>query len=310
MIMTFRSLMPQWLASIIVLPLLLALCSCSSGSNANDNEEVQNALLWKVESDNGNTSYLFGTLHIMKSNFLDQWGKVREAYENSDKVIVETVIDSSKLMQFSQKMAMKGRTLRDYVDSSEYQQIRDYASGKVPYRMATLERFKPMQIMLLMAMAEYRSLNTPLKDRGGMEIDQYFARNGMKKGKEVIQLEELLEQADLLYNTKSNQEQADMLVNYVEEADAMEKTAKELVKAYENQKIQKLMAIYEREGALLKSQAYLIDDRNKDWMKTATKEFTDGGAFMAVGALHLPGANGLIQLLREEGFEVKPMNVK
>lgn len=299
-----------------LLPLFLGLlfiaASCGSGSEAqkNDGEALENALLWKVAHGDNQPSYLFGTLHIMKSGYLDNWSKVKSAYEESEKVIVETVIDSSKMMQLGQMMAMKGNILRDYVDSNEYEQIKNYASGKVQYRMSTLERFKPMQIMMMLAMAEYRKISSPLQKAEGIEVDQYFARNAKEAGKEVIPLEDMLEQGELLYNKKSNSEQADMLVNYVEEAKSMEETARSLIKAYRNQNLNKFKTLYEKDQELLKGMAYLVDDRNQNWIKTAKTEFEEGGTFMAVGAMHLPGEKGLIRLLREAGFEVTPMEVK
>ncbi len=313
-----KSNLTRWILGIIpIIGLVTIFFSCSNKSNSKGNEgteennKLENALLWKIKGENSDKpSYLFGTLHLMKSDYLDNWPKVKETYQNADKVIVETIIDSSKLMQFGRMMAMKGKTLQDYVDSTEYQKIKSYATDKISYPMSTLDRFKPIQVLIMLSMAEYKEVSTPLNKGDGMIIDQYFGRKGKKRGKKVIELEEFLEQGEMLYQKKSNSEQAEMLVSYINESETMGKTAKSLIKSYENQNLNQLKTLYEKNQEVFKSLAFLLTKRNKKWIKRVKPVFEKGGAFMAVGALHLPGKKGLIKLLRDKGFKVKPMDVK
>lgn len=285
-------------------------CGNTNSSDQDNSDDLANALLWEVTNGDGKSSYLFGTLHIMKSDYLDTWTGVQEAYEQSDKVIVETIIDSSKLMQFGRMMRMKGSTLSDYIDSAEYEAIKEYVTKRISYPMTAIERLKPIQITTMLSMKEYQAIKTPLSEGNGMVIDQYFGRNGKKKGKEVTELENFLEQGKILFQKKSNQEQAEMLVSYIEEAETMEKSAKTLVEAYEEGNLNEMKKLYEENQEVFQNMAFLLEKRNQEWIKKVKPEFKKGGAFMAVGALHLPLENGLIKLLREEGFKVKPVDVK
>ncbi|MEE0974926.1 MAG: TraB/GumN family protein, partial [Muribaculaceae bacterium] len=55
------------------------------------------------------------------------------------------------------------------------------------------------------------------------------------------------------------------------------------------------------------SQARLVDNRNKAWVNTITDIIADKSTIVCVGALHLPGDNGLINLLRGQGYTVTPI---
>ncbi len=294
---------------IFFIPFVIG-CGNNSDSQNDNGKKLENALLWKVTKGGGDPSYLFGTLHIMKSDYLSTWNGVKEAYQQSDKVIVETIIDSSKLMQFGSMMRMKDHELSDYLDSAEFETVKNHISGKINYPISAVEKLKPIQILTMLTMKEYQAVSTPLSEGNGMVIDQYFGRNGKEMGKEVIQLEGFLEQGKILFEKKSNQEQTDMLISFIEKADMMKQNAKSLVKAYENQDLNKMKKLYKENQNVFQNMAFLLEKRNKDWVKKAKPVLKEGGAFMAVGALHLPLENGLINLLREEGFEVKAVDVK
>ena len=54
----------------------------------------------------------------------------------------------------------------------------------------------------------------------------------------------------------------------------------------------------------------LLDNRNKAWMTQLPSLFSEQSTFVAVGALHLSGKNGLVNLLRAQGYTVKPLPLK
>ena len=56
--------------------------------------------------------------------------------------------------------------------------------------------------------------------------------------------------------------------------------------------------------ALRRTNAYLIDHRNQRFMARLQDELPRGGVFVAVGAGHIPGENGLVEMLRGNGYAV------
>lgn len=268
---------------------------------------AQNNLLWEVSHpDKEKTSYIYGTLHLMKSGYLDSLPRVKSAYENAEVVVVETVIDSSKLPQVGQMSMLQNKSLKDLLTEEEYAKVSDFMQERVSYPMQVLQRFKPMQLVLMATMNLYAEVETPMQQAQGMPIDQYFAYSGKKRGKEVVALEAMMEQMQMLYGETSDSAQADLLLDFVEMEEEMRKITAELIEAYENKSLEKLHAMYEQNSEMFQSMSFLLDDRNENWMPRITEICEQGNAFIAVGAMHLAGKNGLIHLLRSRGYTVKP----
>jgi uncharacterized protein YbaP (TraB family) len=80
--------------------------------------------------------------------------------------------------------------------------------------------------------------------------------------------------------------------------------------AYRQAKLKELESLMYDSGDFKKEESQiLLDNRNINWMKTIPPLMKDGGLFLAAGALHLSGNNGLVNLLRKEGYTVKPISI-
>lgn len=266
-----------------------------------------NSLLWKISSPAGETSYLFGTYHLINSGFLEENPKVKKAYEEAETVVVETVIDSSRLMEMSMLMMMQGKTLRDLLDSSEYILVDTTLQGSLGMGLAMFNTIKPMAINTMYA-AALAQQNLPEDLRfSGQPMDMYFASNGKKNGKEIVALETMMEQTEMLFNSESLEEQADALVEVMRERDEALRMTIALSEAYKNEQLKKMREIADESGDDYGTMKVLLEDRNKNWIPELQPILDKGDAFIAVGALHLTGEDGLIALLKEKAYKLEPV---
>lgn len=268
--------------------------------------QKNNSLLWEVKSSNGKTSYLFGTYHLIGSEYLKTHKKVAEAYAKSNTVVVETVIDSSQMMQMAMVGMMPDKSLKNMVDSADYAILKKEIMRVTGYDIAMFDQMKPMTIsaMYAAALAEDELDGEGLS---GNPIDVYFASYGKRNGKEVIELETMMEQAEMLYNGTTPEEQAAVLVQTVKDSLKSSEVTEDLLEAYMAEDLDLMWKMSNEEEDPLMDMTLLLDNRNTAWIEKLKPVLNAGSAFIAVGALHLPGDVGVIELLKKEGYSIKPV---
>lgn len=158
-------------------------------------------------------------------------------------------------------------------------------------------------------------------------MDYALLKKAEAKGMEVVGLDELIEyQPIMLFTTDATlKQQADSLVRFINRSgfdhlvDSMNLLTSALRDVYREQNIHKLKDEKQKlMDGIVKMDTWtknkmdemtqsLVSDRNRDWMKHILTYINNKSTFIAVGALHLPGEDGLIQLLRDAGYTVEPM---
>lgn len=267
---------------------------------------AQNSLLWEVTAPNGRVSYLFGTYHLVGSEYLKAHSHVAEVYAASERVVVETVIDSSKLMEVAAMSIMHENTLWDFFDTAQFEAIDAEFSAVTGMSLNSMAQLKPVAVAMFYSLSiAQQELSKSGLNFSGQPIDVYFAADAGKKGKEVVSLETMMEQMELIYNSETPEEQAEMLLSMIEDAD-VEDVSIELLKYYEEEDIEAMAKLSEEIGNDYGDMAVLLDNRNNQWIEKLKPVLEEGKAFIAVGALHLPGDEGLIELLTDAGYTLKP----
>ncbi len=269
-----------------------------------------NSLLWEV-SGNGlkKPSYLYGTYHLLRSSLVDEYPEVKRALKKSKTVVVETELDSSKMMALSAQMiSPDGPAWTNKLSSSESAQLDSLLKR---YFGADLNQFsilRPSAINTMLAMGlTQEALSDTLPDFKGPTLDQWFAAQGKKKNRKLVSLETLEEQFALLYTQTSTDSQLVDLKNALKVIQSTGPESRRLCLAYLKQDLAELEKIARSFGEKHGSLESLLDDRNARWMQVLPKLMAEQPTFVAVGALHLPGEQGLIAMLRAQGYTVKPV---
>ena len=128
-----------------------------------------------------------------------------------------------------------------------------------------------------------------------------------EKQKQITQLETMEEQMTLLYNHFSLEEQARQLVAFVKQKDVMIQSQAVLLKYYLEKDLKKLYEFSESMPKDFGDSDFMLKDRNEKWMQVIPDLMRKESQFIAVGTLHLPGPDGVISLLKKQGYTVKPV---
>ena len=303
-----------WLALLFVPTLSQAQKVKSKAGKAKITAQAQptasaKSLLWEI-SGNGlkQPSYLYGTYHLLNSSYLDKEPEVMKRFMKSRGLVVETEIDSAKMMQLGAKMVMPDNKLSNLLSKEDYALVNEEVKNQFGFELSMADQMKPMTLMLMLSLKDYQDMEV-LKNYTGQPLDMYFANASKKSNKKVSTLETMEQQFDLLYNHYPLDKQAEQLVAYIKNKEVAMQLSNKLVQLYFDKDVEGIWALSQEYNKLTGGgdMAYMTDDRNKDWMTKLPAIIKEQSTFIAVGAAHLPGENGLLQLLQRAGYTVKPL---
>ena len=285
---------------------LLAIAATTLGCNAQ--------LLWEI-SGNGlqKPSYLFGTHHIAPLAVLDSVKGFNEALTSVDKVYGEMDMAKAQSPQSQQvmlapAMAPQDSTLNLVLSQPQLDSL-DVIIKKYMGPMGSAAQFAPMKpsmvstVLALMVNQKVFPTFNPQQ-----QLDGEIQKRAAAAGKEVCGFETIEEQCQALFGSPII-EQAEELMEMVRDDDKASETALKLAKAYLSGDLNGMFEIMENSGES-SSEAWkerMLNKRNANWMRIMAGIIPTASVLIAVGAGHLPGEKGLINLLRENGFTVKPV---
>lgn len=297
---------------IILKCLLVSLIIAVSGNTVaaqSKADSPQSGLLWEVGGKGlKQPSYLFGTYHLIGKNFLDTLPGIMRQFSKSNMIVGEVVIgdEMSMAQKLMPMMMLQNNTLDKILTEKEFAETDSFLKAKAGMDLNTLKMMKPASVQLIIV-----SMLAP-KDISPTNpaLDMYFQNEAKAANKAVAGLETIEEQGDILFNTPIER-QKDMLLKTIRESARMTAESNLL---YEKYKKQDLDAI---EKSFLENTDYtaaemdeLLAKRNKNWVQKMPEMMSKGSVFFAVGAGHLVGDEGLINLLREAGYTLKPLSLR
>ena len=267
-----------------------------------------NTLLWQI-SGNGlpRPSYLFGTIHMICSDDAVLSDSLKTAIGKSDEVYFEVDMDNLfEMLGVMRKMKMRNdTTLADLLSTQDYAKVKNYFENKetlLPF--SVLETYKPLLAasMLMEGSAECASPEA---------MEEVIMQEAKQRGKSVKGLESMSFQMSI-FDTIPYKMQAMQLVKYVDDADKGTsddtKEYDKLMQAYRDQDLSKLEELTKTtDMGIANFTDILLYNRNKNWVEKLKTILPDKSVLIAVGAGHLPGDKGVINLLRKAGYIVKPV---
>jgi len=270
---------------------------------------IQAQLLWKVTGKGlKHPSYLFGTHHLIPIQFLDSVPGLFKAFNNCDKVVGEMVLNNVDATSKIQQAAMMPDhvKMKDLIkDSTNYAKVDKELKSVLKIGLKEVSIMNPSLILSLYEIGIYKKLTGYTDDK---KSDSYFQLVAAEKGKPVVGLETIDQQIAVLFGNGTLQRQADVLVETVQQKDNVLKEMIHMNKLYKAGKINELVEMSNRKGNVIdmteEEYTRLVDNRNADWITKLPEMMQKSSCFIAVGALHLGGKNGLIKQLEKEGDKV------
>lgn len=272
-------------------------------------QKSENSLLWKV-SGNGlkSPSYLFGTFHFLANGFIDTLPAVQNAYKNATAIVGELVIDSTLQKPMLEASTLHGTTLQQLIPESSYNNAAQWLKSNAGIDLMNLNMFNPVTITTI-SMAIVQQKYFPNKP-GETQLDTYFQQKGKSDGKQILGLETIDVQINALFKQLSLQRQAELFVTSFKNIDSLKNSIALMNKYYISQDLEHLKGLMYEGSYKPEEIKVLLDDRNKNWIAELPLLMKNNSLFVAVGALHLVGQNGLVNQLRLKGYTVTPVNLK
>ncbi|SHN28499.1 hypothetical protein SAMN04488057_11669 [Cyclobacterium lianum] len=259
----------------------------------------EKGVFWKI-SGNGlpSSSYLFGTIHLICEQDFAMSGQVIEKLAESKALVLEIDMDDPALRMalMSNIYNEDGQKITDYLSEEEYQEIKSFLKERTGMDMDMLKTMRPMVLMSLI----YPNL---------LECDtRAFENELMALAKsediEIVGLESVEDQLSL-FDLIPLEEQYRSFYTYADNLEKGKEEFRKLIASYREEDISALLDLVSESPEYRDYKDVLLDQRNQNWIDPMESLMKSGSMFFAVGAGHLAGDTGLIQLLKREGYSVE-----
>lgn len=265
-------------------------------------------LLWKIEPPVGGAdpSYLFGTIHVTDQRVLNLPSEVRDAFETSQSATFEIRQTGSGTAKMREMMMLEhGETLHEHLSRPQRKLLAKAAElYGIPEHV--LYRFKPWALYMMFAVPPSEAKRA---SRGKKMLDFSLQTRARDFGKPVYALETLDEQLRL-FDEMDYPKQVEYLDSLLRNLDEAEADFERFLQLYLERNLSGLQAMMVAEleadspEVLRSFQEDLLDRRNLKMADRMEERLQEGGAFVAVGALHLPGEKGVLSLLHSKGYKL------
>lgn len=281
--------------ALILLVLLVAVSPVHSSADK--------GILFKIEKQGYPVSYVFGTIHFSDPRVLALSEAVNQALESSDAFVMEIKFDKDVLLGAMTGMWLTdGRSLKDVIGADLYQEVLEFGA-KAGIPQASFAYMKPWVVMMMFSMppGDYENI-----------LDIELMKKALLQGKQVLGLESFQEQFDVI-DKMSDSDQIVLLKNTLKNYSQLTKQFRKLLDIYLDRDLERLQRLAdeqtradsdEEQQVIDRLMARMLDERNVRMLERITKIIQKDSAFIAVGALHLPGQSGLIDGLRQQGFSI------
>lgn len=261
-----------------------------------------NTLLWEITGKNlTQPSYLYGTIHLVCPADLQVSEPLKQAFNKTQQVVMELDMDSPTMAQEMQSdvLMKNGQNLQTLLSAADYTAVGNYLQSKAGLPIDKVGAVKPFILSSMLYPALLGC--TPASYEGT------FVKMAQEQKKEILGLETVQEQLSL-FDQIPYSEQSKMLADMVNKEDEAKQELQKMMVIYKSQNVEELHSL--TSSSLFNFQQYedlLLNSRNQRWIAGISQYATAKPTFFAVGAAHLGGPKGVLALLRQQGYQVKPV---
>jgi len=258
-------------------------------------------LLYEIKSKDGqHTSYLFGTIHMMPKEQFNIDSTLTAAFNKSSVIAMEVDLNmdlAQKIELAKETILPEGKTLRNICTDAQYQLIYTYALDSMHMSKKKFKRYSRLKPFFFSSVM----LQESLEDTKSYELE--FGEMAKKGSKKTMGLESIQVQMQTI-NTVSLEDQVRMLIDGMNQTQGYDT----MLSNYLSESIDALYIdiITESEGFPNFIENFL-NKRNSQWIPVITDQIERENTFIAVGAGHLPGPKGVLELLRAQGYSLTPI---
>jgi len=281
---------------------LLSLC-LFAGFTFSTKAQQDNSLLWKISGKGlEKPSYLFGTIHLMCPQDIKITEAMQSAIATSEQMVLELDMDEPGIMQnmMASSMMQDGTTLKSLMSEDDYQMLEKFMMDSIGAPLQAMATMKPMLLSTVVMLPV-------LKCQPG-SYEMALVNAAQEKEMEVHGLETVADQI-AIFDAIPLEDQSDYLVKSIREYDETAEETRNMIRFYKEENISGLYEmIHESMAEMEGGEDALLTERNQKWIPAMEEMAADKSTFLAVGAGHLGGPEGVITLLKKAGYEVEAVN--
>jgi len=261
--------------------------------------------VWKVSKGEDHV-FIGGTIHLLGEKDYPLPTSFYRGYDASHIVVFEIDPDIASSPEAQQKFAQHaryndGRTLKSVLNDNTYAELSTFLSER-GMSISSFEQFKPSMLSVVLTVLELQRLGL-----AGIGVDEFFNKRAKSDGKQRLFLETIDDQFNALLSTGAGKENK-VIIQAIDELEKMSQVMQQTKQAWRQGDNDALMAVAldPWKDNFPKLYQALLVDRNLRWIPQI-KAFmqTPEVEYVLVGALHLVGPDGLLDLMKAQGYEVK-----
>jgi uncharacterized protein YbaP (TraB family) len=281
--------------------ILFTFLSIFTIANSNAQKPKENALLWKIEGKNSTQpSYLFGTFHMLCPTDFEMPDTLKSLLSKTNQLFLELDIDDPQMnVKMMKHINMKeGVKLKDLLSTTEYDTAIVLFKQITGMNLKMFESYKPF-ILSSFLYPRIMACNT-------IAFEKELSKLAKESNLETKGLETIEDQLSVFDNVPYKT-QAKMFIKSLLEIEEGKIQMQKMVAMYKSKNINAMQKTVKGDADLGKHEKVLLHKRNKNWVPIMDKEIATHSTFFAVGAGHLGGKKGVINLLRKSGYTVTPI---
>ena len=263
--------------------------------------------LWEAKSAN-NTVYILGSIHLAKPSLYPLDKRIEDAFKRSNTLVVEVNIEAFDPITLQQTFMERGiysdgTTIKDHLSQKTFKLVSDKLGGSGS--LSQMGIFKPWFLSITLATLELLKLGFDPE----YGVDKHFLRKA--KGKRILELESLEYQLSL-FDGFTDKQQDLLLFSTLLDLKIIKKEMGSLIKAWKNGNADKveeiLMRGLDEHPQILPIIEKIFYERNRKMVLKIERYLgTNSTYFVVVGAGHLVGEKGIIQLLKKKGYSLQQL---
>jgi uncharacterized protein len=267
----------------------------------------EKSFLWQLRSDKGDI-YILGSIHFLKRENYPLNPAIEKAFDSAKKLVLEIDLKNADSETVQRLMLEKGlhrdgKILQQNISAQTYSLAAKRAQ-ELGIDIHALSPLKPWVVALTMASLQLQKLG--FDPNSG--VDRYLASRAKVAGKPIAGLETAAFQIALMDQLSAG-DQESMLRQSLREMDLLDKGLDQIVRAWaagDVHGLEKLLLDAMREYPAVHQK--IIVDRNRRWLPEIERIIKQGeSALVVVGAAHLVGKEGVIELLKARGYTLEQM---
>lgn len=265
----------------------------------------ESSLLWKIEGPEiPKGSYLFGTMHLIEKRYFIFPDKLEKLVKKSDQLVMELAgmpnqLEALKLVQ------LKEGSFFDYFTPEQTDTILRWAKSELKMSeegfRSTMANMKPFVVV---------QMATQVRFMGKTEsYEMSFEKIARENDVTILGLETIAQQM-AIFDNLSKEQQTEMVMEGIRNMEKSLEQTEQMQKLYNGQNVDSLfLMIQESGGTISEEMSDFLDKRNQNWVPKIKEMIKEKKTFIAVGAGHLGGPNGVIRLLEKEGYILTPVKL-